>query len=108
MNDRGELVDAKTKELYALLLCDHSTAQTTVKGKVDCVASAPLPRNARLFVQAVERPSFRDGHSDRRAAIGSMHAARQAGIIDATRAPRPSNNVAVVSMTGSHGCTPNS
>ena len=48
------------------------------------------------------------GHSVRSAAIGSMHAARQAGIMDATRDTRPSRNVALVSMTGSHGCTPNS
>jgi len=47
-------------------------------------------------------------HSVRSAAIGSMHDARQAGIMNATRDPEPSNNVAIVSMTGSHGCTPNS
>ena len=55
-----------------------------------------------------ERSVFRDGHSVRSAVIGSTRAARQAGIMDATKAPRPSTNVAIVSITGSHGCTPNS
>ena len=40
-------------------------------------------------------PSAYLGYSVRSAVIGSTHAARQAGIMDATRAPTPSNNVAI-------------
>jgi hypothetical protein len=47
-------------------------------------------------------------YSVRKAVIGSMHAARQAGTNDATRAAKLSNRVAIVSMTGSQGCTLNS
>ena len=47
------------------------------------------------------------GHSVRRATIGSIPEAREAGITDATRAATPSNNVASINMTGSHGVTSN-
>ncbi len=47
-------------------------------------------------------------HSLRSAIIGSTLAARRAGINDATKAVRTSSAVAIVSITGSHGLTPNS
>ena len=45
--------------------------------------------------------------SVRRATIGSIPEAREAGIKDATRAAKASNNVASISMTGSQGATSN-
>jgi AraC-like DNA-binding protein len=47
-------------------------------------------------------------HSFRSATIGSTPAARVAGITDANSAATHSSTIANVSMTGSHGLTPNS
>jgi hypothetical protein len=49
-----------------------------------------------------------DCYSVRRAAIGSTLAARAAGIQDARSAAAQRNNVAMLSMRGSHGETPKS
>src|SRR5579863_4443436 len=74
------------------------------EGNRSCDRIRLIGLRRRRMRQEVERPGFPDGHSVRSAAIGSMHAARQAGIMDATRDTRPSRNAELVNMTGSHGC----
>ena len=73
-----------------------------------------LKRNPREFAQALlaALPASKLVEKIEIAGAGFInifltHAARQAGIMDATRAPTPSNKVVIASMTGSHGCTSN-